>query len=875
MGLITGLSSRVDPREAYLFLRERVTECVSGAGSVVLVSGGIASGKTHLHNEILGHSGESGMLTLSATGAPDERATDGGVIDQLLAGPSLPDGFSDRFTAILDNPMTPAQEDQLIGDLCRALHRLARDNAVLIAIDDLQFVDDSSIRLLLQLQRRTRSARLLMVLTHADGAHRDESFTAQSHHHVRLAPMTTDSIAESLGTTGGRDLPGQVRDLSAGNPLLVSALIDDHRAGEGLGGASYTKAVQTLLNRWGSPLREVAAAIAMLDTDATAATIATVGGVDPHDARQMIGILAECGMVDGGRLRHPMAATATVDGLGAGERTRLHLRAAEEKHRNAVAVHEIAAHLLAAGETAGDWSRAVLTEAAEHAALADDVEFATRCLRLAATAGRDEDEQRTISRLLAKVTWRVRPAGSSPYLAAVREEALDGTLRSADAVTLARHSLWHGDRELFLAALSTMDSSSVEPRLAAELTLGSLWHFGTTPGTINAAAGTDPWNHTVATLARVWQAGGSEATSLCAERILQNCRLSDTSLEALATAILALVHDGRSDRAEGWCASLREEAEQRGAVTWQAWLDGVWASVLLRRGDVAGAVERAKSALGGLSTQNWGVALGSLLTTLLISHTTSGSFKSAAEVLRYPVPEAMFDTVAGLRYLRARGHFHLATNRVLAALTDFQQCHRLVRTWDVDLPSLLPWRGDLAEVNLRLGKPGVAADLAKHQLAMAAETDAYARGTAYRILAFTGDPSERAGLLGRAADCFKTSGDRLELAKTLRALGQIPQRWDNAAAPKPRPKPAAVPAPRPMSPPLKPRPRPESAESTVLSEAELRVAQLAALGHTNRQIATTLFITVSTVEQHLTRVYRKLGVQGRTALPTDLATTAS
>ncbi|MEY9968292.1 DNA-binding NarL/FixJ family response regulator, partial [Streptacidiphilus sp. MAP12-16] len=52
-----------------------------------------------------------------------------------------------------------------------------------------------------------------------------------------------------------------------------------------------------------------------------------------------------------------------------------------------------------------------------------------------------------------------------------------------------------------------------------------------------------------------------------------------------------------------------------------------------------------------------------------------------------------------------------------------------------------------------------------------------------------------------------------------------------------------------------------------LSSAERRVASLAALGHTNREIARDLFITVSTVEQHLTRVYRKLNVTRRSDLP--------
>ncbi|MFE6336896.1 AAA family ATPase [Streptomyces sp. NPDC057798] len=56
-----------------------------------------------------------------------------------------------------------------------------------------------------------------------------------------------------------------------------------------------------------------------------------------------------------------------------------------------------------------------------------------------------------------------------------------------------------------------------------------------------------------------------------------------------------------------------------------------------------------------------------------------------------------------------------------------------------------------------------------------------------------------------------------------------------------------------------------------LSEAESRVAALAAQGHTNRQISSKLFITVSTVEQHLTRIYRKLNVKHRRDLATRLA----
>jgi DNA-binding NarL/FixJ family response regulator len=52
----------------------------------------------------------------------------------------------------------------------------------------------------------------------------------------------------------------------------------------------------------------------------------------------------------------------------------------------------------------------------------------------------------------------------------------------------------------------------------------------------------------------------------------------------------------------------------------------------------------------------------------------------------------------------------------------------------------------------------------------------------------------------------------------------------------------------------------------MLTAAEQRVARLAALGYSNREIAGKLCITVSTVEQHMTRIFRKMRVHRRTEL---------
>lgn len=58
----------------------------------------------------------------------------------------------------------------------------------------------------------------------------------------------------------------------------------------------------------------------------------------------------------------------------------------------------------------------------------------------------------------------------------------------------------------------------------------------------------------------------------------------------------------------------------------------------------------------------------------------------------------------------------------------------------------------------------------------------------------------------------------------------------------------------------------------VLTFSQDRIARLAAAGRSNAEIASVCYVTVSTVEQHLTRVYRKLGVGSRTEIAAALPT---
>ncbi|MBX4379008.1 LuxR C-terminal-related transcriptional regulator, partial [Mycobacterium tuberculosis] len=54
--------------------------------------------------------------------------------------------------------------------------------------------------------------------------------------------------------------------------------------------------------------------------------------------------------------------------------------------------------------------------------------------------------------------------------------------------------------------------------------------------------------------------------------------------------------------------------------------------------------------------------------------------------------------------------------------------------------------------------------------------------------------------------------------------------------------------------------------NSTLTPQESAVATLVAAGRTNAQAAEELFLSVKTVQYHLTRIYSKLGVSGRTEL---------
>lgn len=938
-------------------LTASLAECTDGVGQLALVMGGLASGKTHLIHEFSRRAKTVGALYLTATGSRAERGFPSGIIDQLCRNAEIPAEVADRISLLLarHHPPDPGPgtaearagdaaavphtdtEARIIHAICVELLELARQRPLVIGIDDIQFVDPFSLRLILHLRRRVASARVMIVLTEWTWGHPaltrfHAEITQQPHLKLQLGELPPSGIADLLaGGTESKYRDERARAfhrLTGGNPLLVRALLEDYRAlrlahsetaGEDeTAGPAFGRAVLECLYRWDNSLLQVAQGLAVLGDDASPGLVGSLVSLPAVSVEQVLHVLSAAGLLsfDGLHYRHPAARNAVLSTLTSAVRNTMHRTAAELLQHRGADPTTVAGHLLTAGSAVGDWSVAVLRSAAATAAADDNVDLVVRCLQLAMDSCTDPAESGELRRSIARTVWRVDPASAGRYHTASRTALRNGSLAERDMLPLIKQSLWQGDLETARAAADAYVKREGErDRYAeAELHLAYRWFYGplakrgpSGEDRRNARPGVrtgdpnieDPWIRAVNAMANGRSRPGTKTAVPSADHILESCRLGDTLLEVVLAALLTLVRGNQSQRASEHCENLYAEAVRRGGPTWQAMLGAVRADIALGRGQLEDAITHARSALALLPVQGWGVMYAYPLSTLIQAHTSMGDDAAAEESVRRMTSDTTPTTFWGLRFLHARGRHYLAIDRVLAAVKDFQTCGRLAHDFEHDVAGLVPWRTSLAEANLRLGRPVVARDLVKQQLHRAQGVDLRSEGVSLRLLAATSELPQRPALLRKSVDLLQASGDRMELARALADLSEAYRdtgNLDEARATSWRAihetkicrsgtdqTASLIPEQRKREPVGVERPaddagrteRPEGAdvapeETSTLSDAECRVAQLAARGFSNRDIGHQLFITVSTVEQHLTRVYRKLGVNNRRALPTLL-----
>ena len=196
-------------------------------------------------------------------------------------------------------------------------------------------------------------------------------------------------------------------------------------------------------------------------------------------------------------------------------------------------------------------------------------------------------------------------------------------------------------------------------------------------------------------------------------------------------------------------------------------------------------------------------------------------------------------------------------------------------------PAMAPWRSSAALAARAAGDTEGAARLADEQLEHARAFGAPGTvGAALRVQALVLDDVE---LLAQAERVLSGSMGRLEHARALVDLGAaLRRRGERARSREPLAAGLEI-AHRCGARPLAERAltelraagaRPRSIMRTgleALTPSERRIAELAASGHTNREIGGELFVTKATVETHLRSVFRKLDVRSRDELAARLA----
>jgi DNA-binding CsgD family transcriptional regulator len=195
-------------------------------------------------------------------------------------------------------------------------------------------------------------------------------------------------------------------------------------------------------------------------------------------------------------------------------------------------------------------------------------------------------------------------------------------------------------------------------------------------------------------------------------------------------------------------------------------------------------------------------------------------------------------------------------------------------------PALSPWRSRAALLSSRLGRRDEALRLASEELGLARRWGtARAIGVALRALGVAAGGPDGLSLLEEAVSLLARSSARVEHAYALYDLGRVLGESGRQEDVRPllhesyrlagdcgADALAALCAAEIKKAGGR-RPRARLAGTAALTAQERRIAERAAAGATNREIAEELFLTVRTVEAHLTGVYRKLGIEGRAQLP--------
>ncbi|MFE2849959.1 AAA family ATPase [Streptomyces lavendulae] len=676
-------------------------------------------------------------------------------------------------------------------------------------------------------------------------------------------------------------------------------------------------------------------AVAVAGPDCTPGLIDALAGPRALGTSRALALLRGTGLLAPGprpALRTAAAARAVLADLGSEHREELHARAADWAHRAALPDRALARMLLDARRIGATWAVEALRREAEECRATGRP---ARAARLLERALREPVPPALRIRLLTDLSAAVLPTGpeaASRHLYRALQTPGDGA--AADTVADAETGRALLRAAELLVARGDVDTP--RPRIAraadaarpgsAERSGLRALHRITEYSRPDPADGAEPLLPDPCPPERSAEAAvAAWRTAQRGRNIDRARRLARTALapqvrahvpltvQAAAAHALVLTGDTAEARRALDEVLVRAERSDARAVAGLALL--VTCLAELRAGRDSAAAEALDRCEGIMPGRCWHplMAPGPLALRALL-HLRRGDRTAAERALATELPPGAEGGLPWAYLLYARGRVALAGGTREQAFADLLECGRQLLARQAVNPAVLPWRSAAARAR-EPGDPVAAALLAEER----------------RRALLWGSPAAMAAALGEGAAATGAGGTPApgrerpvswQYRQALVALGTAPSSGhltvdsllgsDRGAAVAARPAAPALPYPsRPASrpgaasgsasgsvsgagplPPSRfpslPPPPPASVRPPAgagapgrtavgtgpLTRAEQRVAALAAGGLGNRAVAEELAVTPRTVELHLTKVYRKLGIRGRPQLAAALRRTA-
>ncbi len=804
---------------------------------------------------------------------------------------------------------------------------LAAERPLLLCVDDVHWADRPSLAFLEYLARRLDELPvcLLTGLRTGDPDTDPQALAlAAGSGAVVLQPAALSRgaveqlLRERLEAAVDGGFAAECHRATGGNPFLVRELAGalradgttpDAAAAPGVAALGPRTVARSVLLRLASlppAAADLARAGAVLEDGASLATVAAVAGVGDGPAAEALDALAAIEILEGAaevRFVHPLVRAAVYGDLGPAARARLHRRAAEVLAAAGAPAERVAPHLLEVAP-AGEAGVVETLRAAAAAALRRGApETATRLLERALDEPPQDDARGAVLLELGRARFQTG-ADPSRTIAELRAatDALAGDEARAEAwLLLARATMTSVGVveavDVWTEALEALRGLDEERRLrmAVERTNLAILY----PETVDRALAwigelPRPDPHTpggrlvgCAVARAAWMRGdGAEAAAERALAALDGGALLDQEgpeLNPYHQLPYQLVFCDRHDEARAEIEAALDRARLVGSVWGFTAASTLRAVVGYQSGALAEAEADARSALDVPHAPPWVAPTTCAFLALVLLERDEVEAAEAALRRGGCGPElAVLEHMNTLFYARAR--VHAARGAWEAALEDAREYGRRIEEGNRALAPGVPWRGVAALALARMGDPQGARELVERQRELAERWGtATARGMALHAAGLVAEGDEALALLEAAVAIQATGPARLEHARAEVELGAALRRRGQRVEARERLQAGLDRARRCGATRLvrqaheelvaagaRPR-RLQFSGIEALTASERRIAGLAAGGRTNREIAEALFVTPKTVENHLGRVYGKLGINSRTQLAELLA----